>query len=180
LKSSQYQLAIARGSRMPSVDISGTIGSNYNLNLRDSSGKIPIRRQLDDQYYKNVTLSLNIPIFTKYVTQTNISNAKISVKDNEFALKQAQLSLRKEIEQAYADALAAFQNYKSREKSADAYEENFKYVQQKFDVGLINSVDYNVAKNNFVKAKSDFLQSKYEFIFKTKILEFYKGNVIKL
>jgi outer membrane protein len=127
-----------------------------------------------------LSLSLSIPIFTRYVTQTSINNAKIAVKDNEFALKQAQLSLRKEIEQAHADALAAFQNYKSREKSAAAYEENFKYVQQKFDVGLINSVDYNVAKNNYAKAKSDFLQAKYEFIFKTKILEFYKGNVIKL
>jgi outer membrane protein len=180
LKSSQFQLAIARGVRYPTLDLSGSVGSNYNLKLSDSTGNIPISKQLNDQFYKQVSLTLNIPIFTKYVTQTNISNAKIGVKDNEFALKQAQLSLRKDIEQAYADALAAFQNYKSREKSAAAYEENFKYVQQKFDVGLINSVDYNVAKNNYTKAKSDFLQAKYEFIFKTKILEFYKGNVIKL
>ena len=180
LKSSQFQLASARGSRYPTLDLSGTIGSNYYLKSNDSTINTPFGKQLNDQFYKQVSLTLNIPIFTKYVTQTNISNAKIDVKDNEFALKQAQLSLRKEIEQAYADALAAFQNYKSREKSADAYEENFKYVQQKFDVGLINSVDYNVAKNNYTKAKSDFLQAKYEFIFKTKILEFYKGNAIKL
>jgi outer membrane protein len=180
LKSSRYQLAIARGSRLPVLDLCGSLGSKYNLKLSDSTGKIPLGRQIDDQYYKQLSLNLSIPIFTRYVTQTSINNAKIAVKDNEFALKQEQLSLRKEIEQAYADALAAFQNYKSREKSAAAYEENFKYVQQKFDVGLINSVDYNVAKNNYAKAKSDFLQAKYEFIFKTKILEFYKGNVIKL
>jgi outer membrane protein len=176
LKSSKYQLAIARGSRFPVLDFGGTLGSNYDLKLTS----ISFGNQINDQFFKQISFNLTVPIFTKYVTQTKISNAKIGVKDNEFALKQAQLSLRKEIEQAYADALAAFQNYKSREKSATAYEENFKYIQQKFDVGLINSVDYNVSKNDYTKAKSDFLQAKYEFIFKTKILEFYKGNTIKL
>lgn len=200
IKSAEYslmitksQLAIARGGRLPLLSLTGNYYTQYNLNAVKTlvpynpvtgdpavTANYPIREQLKDNLYKQLSINLSIPIFTRWLTQTRISNAKINVLDAEYVLRQSQLTLRKEIEQAYADALAAFQNFKSRQESVTAYEENFKYVQQKFDVGMINSVDYNVAKNNYIKSKSDLLQAKYEFIFKTKILEFYKGNVIKL
>jgi len=202
LLSAKSQLAVVRGSRFPQLTLTGYYDTQYDFNdslskpVIGSNGlpvigpygnietvnykKNPIGDQLKNNVYKQVSLNLSIPIFTKWQIQTRVSNAKINVLDAEFALKQNQIGLRKDIEQAYADALAAFQNHKSRQRSVAAYEENFKYVQQKFDVGLINSVDYNVAKNDYTKSKSDFLQAKYEFIFKTKILDFYKGNVIKL
>ncbi len=175
LKSSQYQLAVARGGRLPNIYLMGSLGSDYDL-----KSDTPINKQLNKAFYEQISLNLTVPLFNKYQVQKAISNAKINVRDNEYALRQSQLSLRKEIEQAYTDALGAFQNYKSRQKSVTANEENFNYVQQKFDVGLINSVDYNIAKNNYTKAKSDLIQAKYEFVFKIKILEFYKGNAIKL
>jgi outer membrane protein len=183
LKSSQYDLAIARGSRLPQLSLTGNYYTQYNLNAKTPplyENKYPFKDQLKDNLYKQVNINLSIPIFSRFQISKNISNARINVKDNEFALKQAQLTLRKEVEQACADALAAFKNYQSRNESVAAFEENYKYVQQKFDVGLVNTVDYNIAKNNFTKAKSDLLQAKYEFIFKTKIIEFYKGNIIKL
>jgi outer membrane protein len=88
--------------------------------------------------------------------------------------------LFKEIQQAQADAKAALQNYESRNEAVIASEENYKYNQQKFDVGIINSVDYNIAKNNYTKAQSDLLQAKYQYIFKMKILDFYRGKKITL
>jgi outer membrane protein len=193
LKSAKSELAVAQGSRSPKISLQGDLYTVYNFNAVKTlvpynpitntpavTADYPFKEQIKDNLYKQLSINLSIPIFSKWQIQTNISNTKIKMIDAQFALKQSQLNLRKEVEQSYADALAAFQSYKSRKESVSANEENFKYVQQKFDVGLINSVDYNVAKNNFVKAKSDFLQSKYEFIFKTKILEFYKGNVIRL
>lgn len=200
IKSAEYslliaksQLAVAKGGRLPQLSLTGNYYTQYNLNANKTlvpynpvtgdqavTADYPVNEQLKDNLYKQLSINVSIPIFTRWLTQTRISNAKINVIDAEYVLRQSQLTLRKEIEQAYADALASFQNYKSRQESVTAYEENFKYVQQKFDVGLINSVDYNVAKNNYIKSKSDLLQAKYEFIFKTKILEFYKGNVIKL
>lgn len=176
LKSAKSKVSIAQGARFPQLSIGAGYGSAYDLKLPNYS----IRNQINDFASKQMTFSLSVPIFTKFQLMKNIDNAKIGVQDAEFALKQQKITLRKEIEQAYADALAAFQNYKARNKSAIAYEENFKYLQQKFDVGLANSLDYNVAKNNYAKAKSDLLQSKYDFIFKTKVLEFYKGNPLKL
>ena len=193
LLKAQSQLAITNGSRIPQLSATGSYGTRYDFNGKNYIAdptptnpanyytiNYPIRNQLNDNLTEQVTINLTIPIFTKRLIYKNVSNAKIIVKDAEYALRQSQIQLRKDIEQAYFDALASFKKYKSNVESVKASEESFKYTQQKFDVGLVNSVDYNVEKNNLIKAKSDFLQSKYEFIFKTKILEFYKGNAIKL
>lgn len=196
IKSAEYsllvaksQLSIANGYRSPQISLTANYYTRYDFNAHKYAAtdytysnplSYPISEQLSDNLYKQVAINLSIPIFTKYQIQKGVSNAKIGVKDAEFALRQNQLQLRKDIEQAYANALGSFQNYKTRSEEVASSEENFKYVQQKFDVGLVNSVDYSVAKKNFVKAKSDLLYAKYDFIFKTKILEFYKGNVFKL
>jgi outer membrane protein len=142
--------------------------------------KYPIRDQLNDKLYKQLSLNLSIPIFTRYQIQTNISNAKIGLMDAEFALRQAILDLRKEIEQAYADALASFESYRSRQQALASQEENFKYVQQKYEIGLVSAVDYNIAKNNYLKAQSDLLQAKYQFVFNVKVLDFYKGKMLTI
>jgi len=177
LMSAKSKVSIARGSRFPQISLQAGYGSNYDLKLLPA---YPLKNQINDFASKTLTLNLSVPIFTKYQLQKNINNAKISAQDAEFDLKQKKITLRKDIEQAFEDALASFQNFKARSKAADANEENFKYQQQKFDVGLVNSFDYNTAKNNYTKAQLDLVQSKYDFIFKTKILEFYKGNSIKL
>jgi len=74
------------------------------------------------------------------------------------------------------DAIAALKKYKASKKSLQASEEAFRYTQQKFDLGLLNSVDYNLAKNHLTKVQSDVLQAKYEFMFKSNILQFYRGT----
>jgi outer membrane protein len=176
LMSSKTKLPIAQGARFPQLSLSAGYGSLYDLKLPNYA----LRNQINDFASKQVSFTLSVPIFTKFQIQKNVSNAKIGVLDSEYALKQTKNTLRKEIEQAHADALASLQNYRSRTQSAAAYEENLKYIQQKYDVGIVNSVDYNIAKNNYSKAASDLLQAKYEFIFKTKILDFYMGRPIKL
>jgi outer membrane protein len=88
--------------------------------------------------------------------------------------------LRKEIEQAYTNALAAFNRYASSGKAVESMEEAFRYVEEKFNVGMVNSVDYNLQKNQLTAAQSALLQAKYEYIFRTKILDFYNGIPIEL
>jgi outer membrane protein len=88
--------------------------------------------------------------------------------------------LRKTIEQAYADASASLQQYNASVTKVEAQEESFKYTQQKFDVGMMTSFDYNNSKKDLTKAQSDLLQAKYEFIFKTTILDYYMGKPISI
>jgi outer membrane protein len=75
----------------------------------------------------------------------------------------------------YADALGALKLYEASKISVNAQNESFRYAQEKFDVGVLNSFDFSQIKNRVVKAESDFLKAKYDYIFKIKLLEFYYG-----
>ncbi len=181
LESSKLEVDIAKSGYYPSLSLNGQWGARANWLLDDPNN---LNRSLGDQIEstKNAYIgaSLNIPIFNKFQTRNRVSNARIRVLDAQYSLNQEKLNLRKEIQQAYADALAAFNKYLSSSEAVESFKESFRYTEQKFSVGLVNSVDFNVAKADFTRAQSDLLQSKYEYILRNKILDFYKGIAIKL
>ena len=137
-------------------------------------------KQFEDNLNQSVGISVRVPIFNNLQVKTAVSRAKINIESSKLMLEQTQLQLRKNIQQAYADAQGALKKYKATQKSVDALKESFKYTQQRFDVGMINSLDYNTAKNNLVKAESNLLQAKYEYVFKIKVLDYYQGKPISL
>jgi outer membrane protein len=140
----------------------------------------PFADQVKDNFNKSVALNLNVPIFNGWSTRTNISRAKINVENQKYNLELSKLQLRKTIQQAYADAKAALNNYESSLTGVAAARESFRYAEQKFNVGALNSVDYNNSKKDFEKAESDLLRAKYEFIFKSTVLDFYMGKPLSL
>jgi len=136
--------------------------------------------QISDNRNTYAVLTLNIPILNGWQVNTNISNSKINVINARYSLDLEKKTLYKEIQQKYLDALASKKKYIATEKSLESTQEFFTYTQQKFDVGMVNTLDYNLAKNKVTKARSDLLQAKYEYIFAVKILDFYQGKTITL
>ncbi len=136
--------------------------------------------QWNDNNNQSVGFTLNIPIFNGWSGRTAIRQAKIQHEQAEVDLGIQTRNLRKDIEQAYADAVASLQKYNSAEEQVNAQQEAFNYAQQKFDVGVMTSFDYNTSKKDLTKSESDLLQAKYDFIFKTTILDFYVGNPIRI
>lgn len=136
--------------------------------------------QLKDNVSKSISFNLNIPIFNNWQSNYSISSAKIGALNSKYSYDLAEKQLQKEIQQAFADATASIKKYLAAKKSVSASEESFRYIQQKFDVGMINSVDFNMSKNNLVKARSELIKAKYEYVFRIKILDFYRGIPIKL
>lgn len=175
LKSLEKNLAISKGSRSPTLSFGAGIYSDYI-----STSSFDYIDQLDNNLREYMGFRIDIPVFSRGEINRNIANAKISVQDAQIALDQSKQMLYKEIQQAHADAIAALEKYRSGVEAVKSNEEAFIYTQQKLDVGLVSSVDYNIAKNDLLKAKSELLQAKYEYIFKTKILDFYSGNPITL
>lgn len=178
LNSSNLDLKIARGGLLPKLSLSGGWGTGvYKLQGDDTF-------DFSDQFKNNAStsigLSLSIPIFNSWSAKLNTKNASLGVLNAEYELYSQKMTLRKEIQQAYADATNAMKKYISAAEAVKSYSESFEYTQKKYDVGLVTSVDYNTAKNNLTKSQSDLLQSKYEYILRTKILDFYMGNPIKL
>lgn len=141
-------------------------------------------KSFSDQWNDNdnfsVGFNLNIPIFNGWQVRSAIKQAKIQCHIAELNLEQQKRDLRKTIEQAYADAVAALQKYNSALHRVTAQEQSFHYTEQKFDVGMVTSYDYNNSKKELTSAQSELLQAKYDFIFKTTILDFYMGNPIRI
>ena len=140
----------------------------------------PFGDQLKQNENKSIGFNLNVPIFNGWQGRTAITSAKIQKSQAELDLEMKKRDLRKSIEQAYADAVAALKKYKAAGEKVTAQEESFKYTQQKFDVGMLTSFDFNNAKKELTKAQSELLQAKYDFIFKTTILDFYMGKPITI
>ena len=151
---------------MPQID--------YRYRVKDFS------EQLKDNSNQSVGFSLSVPIFNGWQGRNAISQAKIQKTQAEIDLDIKTRDLRKLIEQAFADAVSALQKYSASGEKVAAQNEAFKYAQQKFDVGMMTSFDYNNTKKDLTKAESDLLQAKYDFIFKTTILDFYMGNPIRI
>jgi outer membrane protein len=182
LMSSEKGLKSEIGGAFPSMYLRYATGSFYNeLATQPATGDFyPWTEQLGDRRRQLVTFGLNIPIFNRLYVQNRISNARVGVMDAQVALDQTKQTLYKTIQQAYADALAALDNYDSNLETVKATEEAFRYTEQRYNVGMVSSVDYNIAKSNLTRAQSDLLQAKYLYIFNTKILDFWAGKPITL
>lgn len=183
LKSSEKQLSMTWGKVSPSIYMSGTVSSRYSQianDIENPGDDYTFKTQAGDFYYKTLNFGVSIPIFNKLQNKYSISNSKLQVYDTKYQLEIAKMALYKEVQQAYADASAAQEKYSSSVEAVKYNEEAFKYTSQKLEVGLVNSVDYNVAQNNFISATSSMLQAKYEYIFKLKILDLYMGKPIVL
>ena len=136
--------------------------------------------QIRNNDNKSIGFQLNIPIFNGWQVRNAISQAKIQHNIAEINLESQKRDLRKTIEQSWADAVAALKKYNSSQDKVAAQQESFNYTSQKFDVGMLTSFDYNNSKKELTSAQSDLLQAKYDYIFKTTILDFYMGNPIRI
>lgn len=182
--SSYRNVKIAKGAALPSLSLRSGINSSYYdswlVDLTDpTSATMPFWDQMTDNVSKYLTLSLSVPIFNAYQTTTRIKQAKIQNVNSKFNLELAKNTLRKSIEQKYFDAIAAYKTYHANKATAISLKEAFKYTEEKFTLGMLNSVDYNLAKSRLTQAESDLLRSKFDYIFKTKILDFYMGVPLK-
>jgi len=187
VESARTQLQQAKGNLYPRLSFGANYYNNYNDNYTRAIGSNPLERevipfseQLKNNKRYGFGFTMNIPIFNRLQVRNGISNAQLQIQDYELRLQAARNLLQKDIEQAYTNALAALKRYVSSEKSVKSNEEAFRYTEEKFNVGMVNSVEYNQSKNNLTTAQSELLQAKYEFIFRTKILDFYSGKTITL
>ena len=182
LKEQERNLAVTRGQRSPRIYLRGLIYSRYSelgTNPLDPAAIYPYIDQIKDNNYQQISVNLSIPIFQQWTIQNKISNAKISLQDAELNLNQTKQILYKSIQQTHLDAVAALERYHSSSEAVTSREMAFEFSREKLRTGIENVTDYNIAKNNLIKAQAELLQSKYEFVFTTKILDFYMGKPVE-
>lgn len=136
--------------------------------------------QLDVNQRKFLSLNLNIPIFNKFQVRNNVQRAIINQERSEYQLTNTKNQLRQTIEQAYQDVVAAAKSYTATKNSVEAAEESFRNADQRSNLGAIDAVEYTQIKNDYETAKSNLIRSKFDYIFKQKVLDFYQGKPINL
>lgn len=191
LKSAEYNLSIARGGRSPRLSLGASASSLYS---NDSVTNVisfmpyqaetlppdPFGKQLDKNLTYGVGFSLSVPIFNGWQVNTNIRNSKLNIENSRYSLEAAKKQLYKNIQQAYTDANGALKQYFASKKAVESMEEAFRYAEQKLNVGMMTAVDYNQSKTQLLNAQSEMAQAKYQYVFKAKVLDFYKGIPLTL
>jgi len=190
---SKIGVEVAKGAFYPTLSFGAGLGTAYQHN----SGEKDVRpvidennnvvyvpngfgKQLEDNLGYNFGFSLNIPIFNRFQTKSGVAKAQINQEIASLQLLDKQVKLRETIEKAYADAKASLNQYISAEKSLLAQNESYKNAQISYDSGVMTSFDFDQVRNRLVNAQSSLANAKYNFVFRTKLLEYYLGIPIVL
>lgn len=174
LEGSKHSVRIAQSGFYPQLNLNGSLGTSYYSTINRT-----FRQQMGDNFSKYLGLSLSVPIFNRLATRNRVRTARLQQENYALQLENAKKTLYKEIQQAWYNATAAESKYASSHAATLASEESFRLMTQKYENGKANAVEFNEAKQNLMKAQSDELQAKYEYLFRTKILDFYKGVPIE-
>ncbi len=171
---SEYALRAAKGNLLPTLTTQGNIYTAYSSAARDYlPSDFAYLDQLDYSLRRSLSVSLNIPIFNGLSARAAVGQARVNQDRAQLQSQIARQQLRQTIEQAAQDVKAAALTFRSNENLVRSQREAFRSSEQRFNLGAANAVDYNIAKTNLDVAESNLIRAKYDYIFKTKILDFY-------
>lgn len=136
---------------------------------------LPFFEQLQRNDGVTYGVQVSVPIFNGFATRNQVRRSQVNARRAEYELEQAELDLEANVYQAYVDAEGAFEAYEAALVAANAQEQAFEYSTQRFDVGMSNAFEFSQAKLRYENAQSEVLRTKYDYIFKLKVLELYFG-----
>ena len=170
----ELSIARAKGAYLPTLSLSGGLGSNYYTNSKFSSD--PFGEQLKNNFSQYVGLSLSIPIFQGFSTRNNVRSAQLNHKGQQIQLENVKKNLYKEIQQAYYNAVTAQARYAGSRESAASARQHYELTEEKYRVGKAGIADYNDARNSWLRAESEHIQARFQCLYQTKLLDFYRGR----
>jgi len=174
-QSAALAVDIAKAGYQPQLSLNGDISTGYN-----NSYGVAYDYQVSNRITPSVGLTLSIPIYQNRQARSKVDIAKINTQNAELSETDTKNQLRKAIEQACVDVSTAEKKFLASLEDYNANQESFEVASEKFNQGLLNSVDYLVQKTNLITAESNLLQAKYNLIFSNKILDFYSGVPLTL
>ena len=173
LQSAERNIRIARSGYYPNINLGVGMGTNYYKTSGFSAASF--NDQMRDNLNKSISLSLSIPIFNRFSTRNQIRSAKLQYQNQQLQLDETHKSLYKEIQQAYYNALAAQKQCVSSMQAEKASTMSFNLMEKKYTAGKATATEYQESKNALFKATTNRLQAQYTFLFRQKILDFYRG-----
>ncbi|HTE01433.1 MAG TPA: TolC family protein [Mucilaginibacter sp.] len=140
----------------------------------------PFTNQFGDNFNQSIGISLQIPIFNRFTARTSVRKAKLNFEYAQLSTQLAKNNLSKTIIQAVLDLEAAEKSYQSALQTFNSNKEALNVTKQRYDAGFVNTLDYNTAVTNYNKSQNDMIEARYQMIFRSKVIDYYIGNPIKL
>jgi len=181
IENADLSIAISKGAFLPTVSYSLSSGSSYYHqfnNLVFDQSNSSYFTQFSDRLQYGAGISVNIPIFNRFQTKGRVEKAKINKDIFETQLESEKLTLKQTIEQAFLDVKSALKTYEASMISLEAQEEAFKNAQESYNYGAMTLFDFDLVRTRLVNAQASLISSKYDYVFKTKVLQFYSGELI--
>ena len=171
---------VAKGAYAPSLSLGAGLNTSYSyqFNYNGANPQSSFIDQIDQRLGQSIGMSLQIPIFNGFTARSSVRRAKITYQNTLTSEQLAKNNLNKVIFQATTDLKAAESRYGSTQNAFNAQKDAFYVVEQRYNVGLVNSLDYSTAQTNRNKAEIDFIQAKYDLLFRAKVIDYYLGKQI--
>ena len=174
LQGTENSIKIAQSALYPSLSFYAGLGTNYYKTsgfTADGFGN-----QLKNNFSQYLGVNLQIPIFNRFSTRNNIRSARIDQETQQLQLDNVKKTLYKEIQQVYYNAVAASEKLRSSQQAMLAARDAFTLMQAKYENGKANITEFDDAKNKYLKAESDLVQARYEYLYQSHLLDFYRGR----
>ena len=173
-----FNIRLAKGAFLPTISAFGGLGSGYSHRFNEIFSNDYFSRQLNDNLGYNIGVSLNIPIFNRFQTKNRVVQAEINKEISETRLESQKLILKQTIEQAFLDVKSGLKTYQAATISLAAQNEAFKNAQERYNYGAMTLFDFDLVRTRLVNAQGLLIRSKYDYVFKTKVLQFYSGELV--
>ena len=175
IEAGKARVEVARASYFPTLYLEGSLRTFYVNMFHQNPGWGGFGKQFFNNNMNEVIgLHLSIPIFNRFQTRSNIRMAKLDVMNQQLALDDARQNLRTEMQKAYTNAMVALDKQASAQKAVDAAAVSVSYEQDRYDAGRSSVFDLIIAQQKHLKAQQDAVQSKYEYLIRQRILDFYR------
>jgi outer membrane protein len=135
---------------------------------------------LKDQFGQSLGISLNVPIFNGWSARANVERSKLTIKNQELLVEQETLKLKQDVYSAYQSAMGSYQTFLARQKAVQTAERSFDLASKRYNIGVMQTIEWLTNQNNLTRARIDKLIAQYDYVFKMKVLEFYKGQGLRL
>lgn len=178
VENSKYNLKVAKSGYWPTLSLS--LAYDHTFSRLYNYSNPTFKDQIKNNGGESILFILSVPIFNRLETRNQVRQARLEIQSQDLNLTNVKLNLFKEIQQAHQNAMSARAKYISTEKAFEAASESFKYAQERYQIGKSTVFEYNEAQTKLITSRSEQIQAKYELVFSSKILDFYKGIEIDI
>ena len=174
LSAADKSISIAKAALYPKLYFNAGLQTNYyKTNGMQAES---FASQMKNNFAQYLGVSLSIPIFNRFATRNNVRSARIDRENRQLQFDLVRKTLYKDIQQVYYNAVAAGSKYESSKQAQQSSQDAFKLTQAKYENGKASITEFNEAKNNYLKTESDLVQARYEYLYQTALLDFYRGR----